>query len=128
MKLYRSPDHPDHWIGEDEHGVLMIWPARPRGWAKRKGYVGKRQLEAVKPAFARGTGWPGGGRGPTARSGPGGVTKPVGLRATTEERDAWKAAAGARKLSDWMRDTLNAAAREALAASPTARSRTKGKP
>ena len=50
MRLYRSSEHPDHWIGEDEHGVLMLWPARPRGWAKRTGYVGaKRQLEEVGP-------------------------------------------------------------------------------
>ena len=131
MKLYRSREMPDHWIGEDEHGVLMIWPAQPRGWVKRKGYVGaKRQLEEVVPALARGTGWPGGGRGPTSRSGTGVVSKPVGLRATEEERAAWEAAAGERKLSDWMREVLNAAASAAAASAPSSAriSRSKSKP
>ena len=122
MKLYRSKDHPDHWIGEDEHGVLMVWPARPRGWTKRTGYVGtKRQLEEVEPALARGTGWPFGGRGPKARSPSGMVSKMIGMRVTNEERAAWESAAGGRKLSDWMRDTLNAAA--AAATKPRAKSK-----
>ena len=123
MRLYRLREMPDHWIGEDEHGVLMIWPARVRGWMKRKGYVGgKRQLEEIEPALARGSGWPGGGRGPTSRSGTGVISKPVSLRATDEERAAWESAAGERKLSEWMRDALNAAAAAA------ARPRPKGKP
>jgi hypothetical protein len=122
MKLYRSREVPDHWIGEDEHGVLMIWPARPHGWMKRRGYVGgKRQLEEIPAALARGSGWPGGGRGPKSRSGTGVISKPVGLRATAEERAAWESAAGDRKLSEWMRDALNAAA-------AAARPRSKAKP
>lgn len=125
-RLYRSEEHPDHWIGEDELGVLMLWPARPRGWAKRVGYTGgKRQLQEVEPALARGSGWPFGGRGPKARSPSGVVSKTLGLRVTTEERAAWEKAAGERKLADWMRDTLNAAA--AAAASPPAKSRSKSK-
>lgn len=132
MKLYRSREMPDHWIGEDEHGVLMLWPARPRGWMKRRGYVGgKRQLEEIEPALARGSGWPGGGRGPKSRSGTGVISKPVGLRATAEERAAWERAAGERKLSDWMREALNAAAEAASGTSPSSparASRSKGKP
>ena len=129
MRLFRSTDHPDHWIGEDEHGVLMLWPARPRGWVKRTGYVGtKRQLEEVEPALARGTGWPFGGRGPKARSPSGKVSKMIGMRVTDEERAAWESAARGSKLSDWMRDTLNAAAAAAAAATTPARtSRSKGK-
>lgn len=124
MKLYRSKEHLDHWIGEDEHNVLMLWPARPRGWAKRTGYSGgKRQLEEVEPALARGTGWPFGGRGPKARSPSGVVSKTLGLRVTNEERAAWESAAGERKLADWMRDTLNAAAAAAAATKPRAKSK-----
>jgi hypothetical protein len=126
MKLFRVRDMPDHWIGEDEHGVLMVWPARTRGWVKRTAYTGsKRQLEEVEPALARGTGWPGGGRGPKSRSASGAVSKPVGLRATAEERAAWERAAGERKLSDWMRDALNAAAAAVEANSPKARTKSK---
>src|SRR5215207_3700622 len=105
-RLYRSEEHPDQWIGEDEHGVLMLWPRRPRGWAKRTGYTGgKRDLQEVEPALARGTGWPFGGRGPKSRSPSGAVSQMIGLRATVEERAAWERAAGDRRLSDWMRDT-----------------------
>jgi hypothetical protein len=111
MKLYRSKEHPDHWIGEDEHGVLMLWPARPRGWMKRTGFAGsKRQLEEVDLGLARGTGWPGGPRGPAPRSSSGTASKTLGLRVTDEERASWEAAAGQLKLSDWIRDTCNAAA------------------
>lgn len=131
MRLFRSQEHPDHWVGEDEHGVLMLWPARPRGWAKRTGYSGgKRQLEEVEPALARGTGWPFGGRGPKSRSPSGVVSKTVGVRATAEERAAWERAAGGRRLSDWIRDLLNAAAAATpVAPSPPARaSRSRSKP
>jgi len=126
MKLFRSGDMPDHWVGEDEHGVLMVWPARPRGWLKRTAYTGsKRSLEELEPALARGSGWPGGGRGPSPRSESGSVSKPVGLRATIEERAAWERAAGERNLSDWMRDTLNAAAAAAEASATKARAKGK---
>lgn len=129
MRLYRSQEHADHWIGEDEHGVLMLWPARPRGWAKRTGFVGaKRQLEEVEPALARGTGWPFGGRGPKSRSPSGAVSKMIGMRVTDEERAAWEKTAGGRRLSDWMRDTLNAAAAATAAPPPARTSRSKGKP
>lgn len=126
-RLYRSEEHPDQWIGEDEHGVLMLWPARPRGWAKRVGYTGgKRHLQEVEPALARGTGWPFGGRGPKSRSPSGVVSKTLGLRVTMEERAAWEKAAGERSLSDWMRDTLNAAAATATpSAGRTSRSKSK---
>jgi hypothetical protein len=121
MKLYRSKEHPDHWIGEDEHGVLMVWPARPRGWAKRTGYAGsKRQLEEVEPALARGTGWPGGPVGRRPRGNHASDTQ-LGIRATSDERAAWQHAADTteRNITVWARDELNAAA---------ARIRSKGKP
>ena len=123
MKLYRSKEHPESWIGEDEHGVLMIWPARPRGYAKRMGYAGaKRQLEEVDPSLARGTGWPGGPRGRLPRGHePAGT---LGIRVTNIERASWQRAADdhGRSITVWARDTLN----EAAAAG--ARARGKGKP
>jgi hypothetical protein len=124
MRLYRSRDNPDHWIGEDQHGALMLWPAEPGGWAKRTAYTGgKRQLEEVEPALARGSGWPGGGRTRKPRAASGEPsTRSIGVRATPGERAAWESAAGERKLSDWIRDTLNAAA-----AAATIRSRARSK-
>ena len=91
----------------------------------------QRQLEEVEPALARGTGWPFGGRGPKSRSPSGMVSKTIGVRATAEERAAWERAAGDRRLSDWIRDLLNAAAAAAAepAASPQARtSRSRSNP
>jgi hypothetical protein len=111
MRLYRSKEHPDHWIGEDEHGVLMIWPARRRGWLKRTAYAGaKRQLEEVESALARGTGWP---FGPVGRRPQRGETsRPLTIRVTDTERGAWQRSADKqqRGLSDWVRDTCNGAA------------------
>jgi hypothetical protein len=87
----------------------------------------------VAPALARGTGWPGGGRG--RRPLRGAPSKPVTIRATDDERAAWDRAAERRDrtLSDWCRDTLNAAAaaEAAGAAAPAAgapRQRPKSKP
>src|SRR5262245_9604186 len=109
MRLYRSKEHPEYWIGEDEHGVLMIWPARPRGYAKRTGFLGsKRQLEEIDPSFARGTGWPGGPRGRQPRDRePAGT---LGVRVTKTERAEWQRAADdcGRGITVWARDTLNA--------------------
>src|SRR5262245_58324081 len=99
----------------------MLWPARPRGWVKRTGYSGgKRQLEEVDPGLGRGTGWPG---SPVGRR-PGGIRAAdtqLGVRATREERAEWQRAADdtGRKLAEWARDELNAAA---------ARPRSKSKP
>src|SRR5258705_27981 len=57
MKLYRSKDLPDQWIGEDEHGALMVWKAARGGWAKRTAFTGStRHLSAGEPARARGSG------------------------------------------------------------------------
>lgn len=128
MKLYRSAEVADQWIGEDRHGALVIWPAQPRGWMHRTPYTGgKRQLEEVSPALARGTGWPG-AVGGKVRAPSGAPSKPVGVRATDEERAAWVRAAGERKLSDWIWDTLNAAAAAAAATQPLSRTtRSKGK-
>lgn len=123
MRLFRSKDHPGHWVGEDAHGSLMTWPATPRGWSKRTGYAGpKRQLEEVEPALARGTGWPGGGSGRKPSRGE--PSKPLTIRVTDQERGAWESTAKERSqgLSDWIRGTCNAAATEAP------RPRAKGKP
>src|SRR5262245_43432944 len=113
MRLFRSKDHPEHWIGEDAHGSLMLWPATPRGWTKRTSYHGsKRQLQEVEPSLARGTGWPGGGTG--RRPTRGEPSKPLTIRVTNKERGAWERAAKERErgLSDWIRDTCNTAAAE----------------
>lgn len=114
VKLYRSREIPDHWIGEDKHGALMLWPTERGGWAKRTAYTGgKRPLEEVEPALARGTGWPGGGRAPKPRSASGALSTSFGIRVSPEERESWKQAAQERKmpLSDWVREALNSAAR-----------------
>jgi len=127
MKLYYSAEIADHWIGEDRHGALVVWPAEPRGWTHRTPYTGgKRPLEEVSPALARGTGWPG-ALGGKIRAPSGAPSKPVGVRATDDERAAWERAAGERKLSDWIRDTLNAAA-AATPSPPLRATRSKGKP
>jgi hypothetical protein len=124
MKLYRSRDMPDHWIGHDKLGGLVCWPKQRGGWAQRTPYTGgKRQLEEVDPSLARGTGWPGGGRGPAPRSGA--PRKSLTIRVTGAERTAWESAAREREqiLSDWIRETCNAAAPQ-----PDPRPRSKGKP
>jgi hypothetical protein len=127
-KLYRSKDHPGHLIGEDEHGVFMIWPAQPKGWTKRTGYSGaKRQLEEVDPALARGTGWPFGPVGRRPRNGEASST--LGIRVTSSERAKWQRAADKRErgLTVWARDELNAAADRTLD-EDSARPRSKSKP
>ncbi len=121
VKLYRSREIPNHWIGEDKHGALMLWPAEPGGWAKRTAYTGgKRHLEEVEPALARGTRWPGGGRAPRPRAPSGAVSTSFGLRVSPEERTSWKQAARERKmtLSDWVREALNNAVRSQRAKKP----------
>ena len=127
-KLFRSKEHPDHWIAEDEHGVLMVWPGRPKGWAKRAGYTGsKRLLEEVEPALARGTGWPFGPVGRRPRNGE--ASNTLGIRVTTSERTKWQRAADKRErgLTVWARDELNSAADRTLA-EPDTKQRSKGKP
>lgn len=112
MKLYRSPQLPDLWIGEDAYGALVQWPAASGGWQQRTPYAGpRRALEAVEPALARGTGWPGVPTGRPARAG--GPSRNVTIRAAEDERAAWEraaGAAGAESLSEWGRRELNAAA------------------
>src|SRR6185295_2438872 len=113
MRLFRSEALPGQWIGEDKVGTLMVWPAEPRGWAKRTAYLGaKRALEEVEPMLARGSGWPGtrGGRLPLRGS----ASKPLTIRVTDQERSAWSNAADQREqgLSDWIRDTCNTQATE----------------
>jgi hypothetical protein len=113
MKLYTSRDLVGQWVGEDKRGGLVTWPARDGGWADRTPFTGKRaQLEEVEPALARGTGWPGGGRGPRPRSGGEASNERLTLRATQAEIQAWQRRASAlnKPLSTWGRDTLNAAA------------------
>lgn len=112
MKLFRAADRPGFWIGEDKQGVLQVWPAKPRSWGKREGFVGRRDdLEEVDPALARGTGWPGGpvGRKPQADKA---ADTQVNIRTTWEERTAWEQTAervGRRSMTSWARDELNAA-------------------
>jgi hypothetical protein len=113
MKLFRSREMPDHSIGEDKLGGLVHWPKQRAGWAQRTPYTGgKRPLEEVDPALARGTGWPGGGRGPAPRAASGTASKSLTIRVTDAERTAWEGAAQEheRTLSDWIRDICNAAA------------------
>jgi len=113
MKLFRARDMPNHWIGEDKLGGLVYWPKQRAGWTQRTPYTGsKRKLEEVDPALARGTGWPGGGRGPAPRAMSGTASKSLTIRVTDAERSAWENAAREqdRRLSDWIRDTCNAAA------------------
>jgi hypothetical protein len=127
-KLYQSKERPDHWIGEDEHGVLMIWPARRRGWLKRTGFSGsKRQLQEVDPALARGTGWPFGPVGRRPRGGEASST--LGIRVTSSERAKWQRAADKRErgLTVWAREELDAAADRTLDEGG-ARPRSKSKP
>src|SRR5436190_12614430 len=94
MRLYRSQDLPGRWIGEDQDGALVHWPAERGGWARRTPYTGgKRQLEECEPALARGTGWPGGGRARRPRAPSGKLSKPVTIRASDDEREAWEQAA-----------------------------------
>ena len=125
MRLYRSKEHPTHWIGEDEHAALVIWPAAPRGWTKRTPYTGaRRALEEVPAALARGSGWPGGGRGPAPRAG-GAASRKRGIRVADHEWAAWEHAAeiAGRTVSDWIRDTCNT-----TAAAAAGSGRGKGKP
>lgn len=128
-KLYRSKDHPGHWIGEDEHGVFMVWPAKPKGWTKRTGYSGsKRQLEEVDSTLARGTGWPFGPVGRRPRNGEASST--LGIRVTSSERAKWQRAADKREsgLTVWARGELNAAADRTLDEDNGSRPRAKSKP
>jgi len=113
MKLYRPRDVPDAFVGEDKAGALMVFPAKPRGWAKRSAYQGsKRSLEEIPASEGRGTGWPGAIGGKTrAASGQASVYQ-ISVRVTAEERELWLAAAGVGRLADWMRATLTAAARQ----------------
>lgn len=132
MKLYRSPEYPNQWIGTDAEGALVRWPMETNGWLKRTPYTGgKRQLEEVSPALARGTRWPGGGRAPRPRD-PAGMPSDaqVGIRATQEERATWQRAAEVRDqaLAAWARDELNAAAARTLAELADSPSRSKPKP
>src|SRR4051812_47555584 len=110
MRLYRSREVPDHWIGEDKHGALMVWPAVSNGWLQRTAYTGgKRQLEEVEPALARGTRWPGAGRARKPRSAGGEVSaRRLTLRATDAEVDSWEHRANEedKAPSVWARDTL----------------------
>jgi hypothetical protein len=111
MRLYRSQEMPDRWIGEDKHGALVHWPVEPGGWAQRTPYTGpKRALEEVDPRLARGTGWPGGGTGRPPRKGSPAQT--FGIRASADEVAAWKRRADEehKKPTVWAREELNSAA------------------
>jgi hypothetical protein len=106
VKLYRPKEPPGHFVGEDRAGGLLLFPASPRGWSKRIAWQGtQRQLVEISPLEARGTGWPGAIGGKPRRTTASVHT--VSVRVTTEERDLWQSAAGERRLSDWVRDSLN---------------------
>ena len=127
-KLYRSPDLPDRWIGEDQDGALVHWPAERGGWTRRTPYTGgKRQLEECETTLGRGSGWPGGGRGPAPRSSSGASNKTIGIRVTAEERAKWERVANLcdKGLTVWARDELNEVADRMLKASAS-RPRSKG--
>jgi hypothetical protein len=123
LKLFRSKEHPDHWVGEDKHGALLLFPAKPRGWASRTPYAGSRpELEEVSPMLARGTKWPGalGGKARHPSGEP--SSRVIGIRGTNVEAEMWRRAAEARGLSlnDWTRQALNEIAeRQAPAAAAT---------
>lgn len=124
LKLYRSKEHPDHWVGEDKHGALLLFPSKIRGWLSRTPYVGSRsELEEVSPMQARGTKWPG-AIGGKPRDPSGKPSKIVGIRVTEDEREAWQAAADTRdvSLTEWLR----LAATEMLERSPHATSANEG--
>lgn len=112
MRLYRAASLPQHWIGEDGTGALMLWPARRGGWRVRTAYTGPRKaLEAVDPRQARGTGWPGGGRGAAPRSPAGEASeRRVTVRGTGGEVGDWTRCADhdGKPLATWARDVLNA--------------------
>ena len=117
LKLYRSKEHPDHWIGEDKHGALLLFPSKIRGWASRTPYTGSRaELEEVSAMSARGTKWPGAIGGKT-RDPSGKPSRIIGIRVTDAERGMWQRAANARgvSLTEWLR----VAATEMLSRSPT---------
>lgn len=114
--LWRAPD--GQWVAED-HGALMAWPDERGGWANRTAWTGdKRQLKKVADhRLARGTGWPGAGRGRALRSKNGVATKTIGIRATDKEHAKWVRATEASEkenLTEWARDELNAAADRTL--------------
>jgi hypothetical protein len=112
VKLYRPPDVPGSLVGEDKAGALMVFPAKPRGWAKRSAYQGsKRHLEEITPLDARGTGWPGAIGGKTRMPTGEASVYQISVRVTAEERELWLAAAGGGPLAEWIRSTLTAAAR-----------------
>jgi hypothetical protein len=120
MKLYRSEELPGQWIGHDAEGALVRWPAERGGWLRRTPYTGgKRQLEEVEPVRARGSGWPGGGRGRPPRTTTAG--RAFAIRATDGEIEAWARLAEEehKRPTVWARDELNAS---------VARSRSKTKP
>jgi hypothetical protein len=125
LKLYRSKEHPDQWVGEDKYGSLSLFPAKIRGWASRTPYNGSRaELEEVSAMLARGTKWPGAIGGKT-RDPSGKPSRIVGIRVTEAERNTWQRAADERgvSLTEWLR----MAATEMLAR-PSAPAESSGKP
>ena len=129
LKLYRAKAHAEHWVGEDRHGALLIFPAKARGWASRTPFSGSRlELEEVSPVLARGTKWPG-AVGGKPRDPSGKPSRTVGIRATDDERAAWQRAAEASgsSLTDWARRSLNQLAARTIAKGARVR-RSKGRP
>lgn len=109
MRLFRSSARPDVWVAF-EHGRLVEWPARRRGWHKRVPFTGSpSELEEVDPVLARGTSMPGGPRGPKPRSDEGTAEITLGVRLTPSELEAWEAAAKdqGKAPSTFVRDLVN---------------------
>ena len=106
--LYTCPQLPDRWVGTDEQGALVHWPAIAGGWAQRTPYLGhRRSLRAAEPSLARGTGWPGGGAGRRRLAGSE-VGKPVTVKLDDTRR------AQALAIAERQGQTLSQLIREAL--------------
>lgn len=111
MKLYRPRHLAGHLVGEDKAGALLLFPAEPGGWAKRTPWTGSmKSLDEISPAEGRRTRWPG-AIGGAPRAGTASKHQ-LGVRVTDDERTAWERAAEGAPLSDWIRNTCNAAASE----------------
>jgi hypothetical protein len=111
LRLYRSDEHPDQLVGEDQHRALVVFPATPKGWARRTPYTGERsKLVEISPALARGTKWPGARGGRVADPSGKPRSRFVAIMATDEQRARWAAAAAERglTLSQWTREALDA--------------------
>ena len=58
IQLYRSPEHPQHWVAWSERHGWLVFPARFDGWRGRQPYPGVNQtrLQPVPLWLGFGTG------------------------------------------------------------------------